>query len=298
MTADAWTAAELQQALWRHYSHRCAVLFEVSAPDLERRQQTIGALGQRRTLSDLDRIRLERHLPYSRRVDALLWGLPGGSIALELKVTRSDYLADVREPDKQRVWRELAGRHAYVVPAGLVERTELPADSGLLRVERMATGGYHVAWEVKAPRLAGHTQPPLPDQVLAALAYRCARAEAHLRGLSWGQQDDPEKVRAERDLLRAELDKARSAEVRLRERLEHYRRQAARAEAPPCASCGHGLRASYSTRAGETWRHLAPEQDDACHALREAQRDSRRAAGDRWAYVEAVRPRDDEEATA
>lgn len=300
---DGWTADELQRALWRHYgaTGRCAVLVEVAAPDLERRRETIGALERSRRLSDLERIRLERHLPYSRRVDVLLWGLQGGSIALELKVTRADYLADVRDPDKQRVWRELAGRHAYCAPAGLIGRGELPADSGLLEVQR-TSGGWACSWARTAPRLAGHRQPELPAQVLAALAYRTSHAEAWVRGHIGRDKRDAGELYADNVRLQRELDKARTHAEQARARAAHYQRLASRAEPEACWCCQRPLRVRWTARMGETWTHLeGAEADEACRKLRDAEK-ARRQARDRFAWVPGPAPHDpdaeDQELTA
>jgi hypothetical protein len=47
-------------------------------------------------------------------------------LAVEIKVTRADFLADVRDPHKQARWRDLTHRMAYAVPEGLVKADEVP----------------------------------------------------------------------------------------------------------------------------------------------------------------------------
>src|SRR5215471_18295625 len=113
------TAADMRTAIYRHFSPRCAVLFEIST---DQRLETVMA-GE--TAVDLHR----RHridvlvIQRARRADAG----PLDLLALEIKVSRGDFLADVRDPAKQERWRQVAHRHAYAVPDGLVRPDELPA---------------------------------------------------------------------------------------------------------------------------------------------------------------------------
>ena len=95
-------------------------------------------------------------------------------LAVEAKVSRSDFAADVATPAKQAGWRAFAHQHAYAVPAGLVRPEDVPAGSGLLEVD-----GPVVRWAVRAPVTA--TDEPAPMWLLRALAYREATAQARLR---------------------------------------------------------------------------------------------------------------------
>lgn len=55
-------------------------------------------------------------------------------LAIEIKTSRSDFLADRRDVEKQQAWRRLCHGRVYLAPAGLIRPDELPADSGLLEV--------------------------------------------------------------------------------------------------------------------------------------------------------------------
>lgn len=294
-----WTAAGLQQALWRHFAGRYAVLVEVPARDPEADARYQAATEARQAYWEASRAgatgltRPDYVLgPGHRRIDVLLWS-PGDLIALELKVARSDYLADVRDPDKQRVWRELAHRHAYVVPHGLVGKADpdLPADSGLLVVTGAPPFGG-CSWAKRAP-MRRNVPAELPPRTVSTLMHRLAWAEAHAKGLhtSAAEEHDAGALRAERDRLRRRLEVVGAREQRLQDRAEHYRKLASRDPGWPCQACGEALTARWSSRLGETWRHKAgAAADTACDAARAADLAARKAAGERFAYDRGARP--------
>lgn len=99
-------------------------------------------------------------------------------LAVEVKVSRADFAADVADPGKQSGWRAFAHQHAYAVPAGLVAPGDVPAGSGLLEVD-----GPVVRWAVRAP--VSGTDEEAPMWLLRALAYREATAQARLRRVGY-----------------------------------------------------------------------------------------------------------------
>lgn len=166
-------------------------------------------------------------------------------VAIEIKVTRGDFLADIRDPDKQAPWRAMAERHAYCVPRGLVELHEVPATSGLLEV---VCDGARVMWARKAPRVV--SPQPLPLAVLLDAFYRWSRAEAVTRGLDQAGRvgDDIETVRAELARVRHQLELAEGARDREVDKTQMWKRfYAAAAEPPPCGTCGQPLRPGRRT---------------------------------------------------
>ncbi|HEY1118213.1 MAG TPA: hypothetical protein VGE43_10950, partial [Acidimicrobiales bacterium] len=92
------------------------------------------------------------------------------TLAIEVKVTRADFLADIKNPAKQAAWKQAATRHAYAVPAGLVQASEVPEECGLIWVHMPANGGYwsEVKWVKRAPYVRGH-KPMIPLRVINAL---------------------------------------------------------------------------------------------------------------------------------
>lgn len=69
-----------------------------------------------------------------------LWTIDPGpatgcrSVAYEVKVDRSDFLGDIRNPLKQRGARMFSDKFYYVTPEGLVKPEEVPVWAGLMEV--------------------------------------------------------------------------------------------------------------------------------------------------------------------
>ena len=123
--------------------------------------------------------------PSLRRIDYLLMRISRRSqprherIALEVKVTRSDFKRDTDA--KRAAWFAVADRFAYVAPAGMIQPEELPAGCGLMEYNPEAVFGSDVLkWKVLAPKKA---EPPIPfdTQFFAYLFGRASRAEDALR---------------------------------------------------------------------------------------------------------------------
>lgn len=271
------TAQDVRSALYRSFSDRWAVVFEVTArganmaggradhipaeeikhrrvdallvrrapakrlTTAQRWQQTVAAVAQHRDS-------LFEVAPAPVMPDPVPAGASNGGIerlAIEIKVTRSDFLSDIRNPDKQAAWRAMAERHAYCVPAGLVQRHEVPAESGLIEVRDNLT----VVWTRKAPRYAAPA--PLPLAVLLDAFYRWSRAEATTRGLDHAGRaagNDIDAVRAELARVRHELELAQGHIDRATDQIAMWKRfYAAAATPPPCATCGQPLRPGRRT---------------------------------------------------
>jgi hypothetical protein len=267
------TAAEMQRALWRHYSPRCAVLFEIST-NLRPEDVKAGS----------GPFQMQRR----RRVDALVVSRARKQgtgeldlIALEIKVSRADFLADLHDVAKQAAWREVATRHAYAVPAGLVAADEVPPSSGLLAVTRPAHPGayqYDIKWARRAPYGGGR---PVPGWLTLTLAHRLAVAEAKIRGVSGAASETAEATAEE---LRAGLVEARQRASLLQEQLDRahseiseWRGAFAAAGHLPCHYCRKPVIPSRM-RGGhiKDWRHVSAADEPPCAVLRSAEQ---------WAYV-------------
>lgn len=173
-------AEDVRRALYRHYAHRYAVLYEVST-------EAEGVAAYRAGVDEYVASGATSALPpypvaFTRRIDALLVS-PSERIAIEIKVSRSDFLADVRSPEKQAPWRALAHRHAFACPEGLIRPDEVPDGSGLLYVTpgRTRENGWRLAyWARRAPK--GNRPIDLPPRTLLTLLRRCSYLEARARG--------------------------------------------------------------------------------------------------------------------
>lgn len=306
MTTTRMTAQDIRRVLWWTYIGKWAVVFEVTArTELGEHDRRIDALLIRRRPTKPPTA-AQRRAQWAAMVDAHharkaladagmqmqpLFDVPEvtppqedteegwfDATAIEIKVTRSDFFDDVRDPSKQAPWRQLAGRHAYCVPAGLVGKHEVPAGSGLIevtRVESLAAGG-RISWARNAPRLAA--TPPIPPQVQLDAFYRWSRAEALTRGLDFpatrvGRDglDNMEMMRAQLARQQAELDQLHGDNERLRNRLDVFRRAHATCSAPPCATCGKPLGVGRRGQSSGmlTWAHTVADEA-VCKPLRMA----------------------------
>mgnify|MGYP000120537710 CR=1 FL=1 len=93
------------------------------------------------------------------------------SVAVEVKVSRSDFMRELERPQKRAPWEQLAAECWFATPSGLVKPDEVPEGWGL--VELQSNGRLR---RKKLP-----TQRIIKSQPLtfvAALARRCAD-EAH-----------------------------------------------------------------------------------------------------------------------
>jgi hypothetical protein len=206
------------------------------------------------------------------RIDLLVvraWsGKPKGHErhAIEVKVSRSDFLREIKPPGpnagprtrtrrhgeaKYGAMRDLAHRAFYAAPAGIIRPAELPPGFGLLEVTDRG-----VRCAVQAPRRGD--VGALPESVVVAILRRASTAEERLRR---GAAGDP----AERAAALAEhVRRLEAARQRDDERVERMRaaavglaQQLAQVEG---ASCRCGTRVEFrrrpGTRAYGEWRHI------------------------------------------
>ena len=104
--------------------------------------------------------------PTFRRIDALMFEGGGTRTAIEVKISRADFL---RETDaKRRPWRKITNRFVYATPAGLLKPEEIPDGCGLWEVDGNAV-------RIVKRAKSNPTPDPIPHQVLVALAYRLNR---------------------------------------------------------------------------------------------------------------------------
>lgn len=262
----------MQQAIFDHFTpNGWAVLEEVSCDDAN--PDTGKWCGMRR----IDALALRT--PKVTRVAGV--DLSAMHVmALEIKVSRADFLADVRDEAKQRAWRALAHQHAYVVPQGLVSAQEVPPGCGLLAVTgfNIARDGVAAAvWERRAPYSAGG----LPASFMRSFAFRAAVAEAKVRGRTGrGRGDDVEELRARLLRTQRELDKERASRARHEADARGWRKVASMGgRRIDCAQCGQAI---ALTRRGvaawsESWRHVDVAREAPCQAARVAAEIARRA---------------------
>lgn len=115
-----------------------------------------------------------------QRIDAWamhLW--PSGGlmrIAYEVKVSRADFLAEVKSPKKRRAALLLSNFYFFATPKGLLRAEEIPIECGLIEIDTTSeTLGHKIV--VDAP-FRDSMFPTWP--FVAALMRRLARDEMHL----------------------------------------------------------------------------------------------------------------------
>jgi len=157
------TAKQIEEALFKKYESQghWIVLREVTIDDEDLLEQLI---------ADNDKLPVwaksesqKRYLaarrsasPTRRRIDMLLISHKNSNsakikrerIALEIKVTRSDFLSETDE--KRAPWRRFADKFAYVAPEGMIKPSELPEGCGLMEYRQTKWGGHEIVWKVNA----------------------------------------------------------------------------------------------------------------------------------------------------
>lgn len=110
-----------------------------------------------------------KHNKWERRLDA--WAIncyPSKGllrVAFEVKITRSDFLAELKQPEKRQQGMEVSNLFYFVTPKGLVRsRDELPTECGLIEV---VDGVCRQRWSPWS-----RDCPPPPWRFVASLARR------------------------------------------------------------------------------------------------------------------------------
>jgi hypothetical protein len=111
------------------------------------------------------------------RIDA--WALncwPSGkfaTVAYEVKISRADYLREMRDPSKREFAMKWSNWFYFITPAGLLLQGELPADCGLVEVSADLS--------VQTVAHAAYRETPAPTWTfVAAIARRTARVEKEI----------------------------------------------------------------------------------------------------------------------
>lgn len=114
-----------------------------------------------------------------QEIDAWVMNLyPGKNfvrMAFEIKVSRSDFLSELRNPLKRRRALLLSNMFYFVAPAGVIKPEELPLECGLLEiVEYPQTGIKAINTVVSAVH---RDNPPPSWRFFASIARRIFREE-------------------------------------------------------------------------------------------------------------------------
>lgn len=92
-------------------------------------------------------------------------------IAFEIKVSRSDFRAELKDPSKRAAAVKMADEFYFVVPKGLVEPGEVPHECGLMEVSD--DGSTRI--RLKPPKPAWNFQGKYPKEMHRGLAAAILR---------------------------------------------------------------------------------------------------------------------------
>lgn len=88
----------------------------------------------------------------------------------EIKVSRSDFLHEIKHPEKRQAGLLVSNEFYFAVPQGLVQLDEIPAEAGLVEIGEAGT----LLVRKKAPY---RTADDLPMAIIASIARRAAESE-------------------------------------------------------------------------------------------------------------------------
>jgi hypothetical protein len=94
-------------------------------------------------------------------------------IACEIKISRSDFLAELRRPEKRRRALLLSNEFYFVAPHGLIRVEELPPEAGLMETHLPGEGPTSIHVRVAAP----WRDTPGPTWQFLASVVRRARTD-------------------------------------------------------------------------------------------------------------------------
>lgn len=252
-------ADDVVRALYRHFVPRYAVITELTITDSEVAAAWDLIYARQAHHEVFDELGTSKR---TRRCDMLLVA-PGDRIMVEVKVSRADFLTDLRDSRKHTAWQQMVHRWAYATPAGLIKPDEVPDGWGLVEV-----GDGPVRWTRRAPRHRAKSDV-LPDLPWPLLLARLSYAEATLRGHAHGATDDVEKVRAEAQALTRTKDRLLNRVSRVETERDYYKRLAAHLGGGwPCSTCGRPVRPK-SIQSMSRWVHRQADEA-ACEPLRRA----------------------------
>lgn len=174
--------------------------------------------------------------------------------SIEVKVSRSDFLAEVARPWKRAPWEAVSHRFYFAAPAGLIDPSEVPDGCGLLEAHP-----YGCIQIVRAPKTAD--PDPVPETAFVEAFRRASRAEARVR--SAGHSDPAARVvslQAQVDSLTLQVTTRDNALDRERDRTRYLLGVAAADRQFPCEKCGEPMRldrrAFKHSPTGLHWVHV------------------------------------------
>lgn len=129
-----------------------------------------------------------------RRIDGLAFNCyPSRGhliIGYEVKVSRGDFLAELKKPEKRKTAVENVDEFYFAAPAGMIKGKEIPRDCGLIEVYE----GPEKRSRLKV-RISDHAMRPF-----VPMEQKINRLHPRWFMASVMRQFDPERIRQEKDL--------------------------------------------------------------------------------------------------
>lgn len=160
--------------------------------------------------------------------------------AIEVKVSRSDLLTELRKPEKAARFDRFVHRFFLATPVGLVRESDpIPETWGVIEVQSAGTT------RLRRKGVRNDSPDDVPEGVFVEAFRRASRSETRIRRASDGGVDDPAALvpnLAQRVAsAEAALHRARNASARDRERLDRVLRELASVGGWPCV-CGRTVK--------------------------------------------------------
>ncbi|HHK8874980.1 TPA: adenylosuccinate synthase [Escherichia coli] len=153
------------------------------------------------------------------------WGFDGGSVVVESKVSRSDFLADRAKPHRNGTSLGMGTYRYYICPEGLIDISDLPHGWGLLWVNKRG----HV--KLKAGHICCYIAMgygPARDMALCWQHEADLRFELDMMAHSLVRFGDPEESKEMVRSANREYSRVAAEVNKLREDIKQYRTDAYR----------------------------------------------------------------------
>lgn len=111
-------------------------------------------------------------------------------IAYEVKVSRADFINEIKNPDKRQQALDLSNYFYFATPKGLVSIEEIPEECGLIEIDK----DLNTRIKKKAPY---RDTKILMWQFLCSIARRACVAEDNARNLEKQMRDDYLKIKSQ-----------------------------------------------------------------------------------------------------
>lgn len=105
------------------------------------------------------------------------WAGDGSRVGYEIKVSRSDFLSEMKKPEKYLEAMRYVNEFYYVVPEGLVQPSEVPEGAGLIEASQDTRKQWLGRWRAKTKLRASKRDAIIDLHMWKALAANMAKRQ-------------------------------------------------------------------------------------------------------------------------